>query len=302
MKILFMGTPLFAQVVLAHLLEEGFEVVGLITQPSKPFGRQQQMKDSATKVFIQEKQLPIPVFEPLKIDDLTLQTIQNLKSDVVVVVAYGKILPQSLLNLVPCINLHGSLLPQFRGASPIQEMILHDLSEFGVSVIKMSAQMDAGDILGMDSFIKDRDYNAEELGTRLACMGARLVARVLNQLEQITPIPQDHTKATYCKKISKENGLVAFDSAKTVYLKSLAYTPWPGVFLKSGLKLFGIELINTQDCHQEGEILALEGESVLVGCLRGVLKIATLQAPGKQKIAAKSYLSGKRLKVGEILN
>ncbi|BCZ17617.1 Methionyl-tRNA formyltransferase Fmt [Helicobacter sp. NHP19-003] len=302
MRVLFMGTPQFARVVLQQLVLEGFDIVGLVTQPSKPFGRHHTPKDSATKAFILENHPNIPILEPHKIDAKALQAIAALKPDKIVVVAYGKILPQALLDMAPCLNLHGSILPQFRGASPMQEMILHDLPQFGVSVILMDAQMDTGDILGVASFEKDKDYNLQDLGARLALLGAELMASVLRNYEDITPTPQEHSQATYCKKISKVDGLVDFSEARQVYLKYLAYYPWPGVFLPSGLKLFGLELLSVAQEHPEGKILTLDGEGVLVGCAKGVLKIAQLQAPGKQKVAAKSYLSGKRLKIGDILS
>ncbi|BDQ27641.1 methionyl-tRNA formyltransferase [Helicobacter heilmannii] len=302
MRVLFMGTPHFARVVLQQLFLEGFDIVGLVTQPSKPFGRQYQLKDSATKTFILENHPYIPILEPNKIDEEALQAIATLEPDKIVVVAYGKILPQALLDLAPCLNLHGSILPQFRGASPLQEMILHDLPAYGVSVILMDAHMDTGDILGVASFKKDKDYNLQDLGTRLAILGAELMAGVLKNFENITPVAQDHSQATYCKKISKIDGLVDFSEAKGLYLKYLAYYPWPGVFLRSGLKLLSIELLSTAEKHQEGKILTIDGEGVLVGCARGVLKIAKVQAPGKQKVATRAYLSGKRLKVGDILS
>ncbi|GLH57267.1 methionyl-tRNA formyltransferase [Helicobacter ailurogastricus] len=302
MRVLFMGTPVFARVVLQQLILEDFKIVGLVTQPSKPFGRHYTPKDSATKSFILENHPHIPILEPAKIDEEALQAIAKLNPQMIVVVAYGKILPQTLLDLAPCLNLHGSILPQFRGASPMQEMILHDLKTFGVSVILMNAKMDEGGILGVASFEKDRDYNLQDLGARLALLGAKLMVSVLKNFKDITPTPQDHSQATYCKKISKADGLIDFSDARQVYLKFLAYYPWPGVFLPSGLKLFGLELLSTEEQRLEGEILTLDGEGVLVGCAKGVLRIAQLQAPGKQKVGAKAYLSGKRLKVGDILS
>ncbi len=301
MKILFMGAPLFAQVVLEHLIQQGFYILGLVTQPSKPFGRSKQLKDTPTKTFLQQHDPTIPIFEPAKIDAPFMEKIRALKPDAIVVVAYGKILPQAFLDIAPCINLHGSLLPQFRGASPMQEMILHDLPTFGVSVIAMSAEMDAGDILGTASFKPKGYLNLGELGAHLAPMGAQLLGQVLNNLAKITPKPQDHAQATYCKKISKTDGLVAFGCAKSLFLKSLAYDPWPGVFLKSGLKLFGVQLLESSQTHQPGIILGMENQSVIIGCQQGSLKIAALQAPGKQKVAAKAYLSGRRLKTYDIL-
>ncbi|MFC3847496.1 methionyl-tRNA formyltransferase [Helicobacter baculiformis] len=299
MRLLFMGTSPFARIVLACLLDQRFEVIALFTQPSKPFGRTQALKHSATKEFLQRAHPHIPIFEPTKLDTPLIETIRTLKPDVIVVVAYGKILPQALLDIAPCLNLHGSILPQFRGASPMQEMILKDASEFGVSVIAMNAQMDAGDILGV-ARVKRKSYmNAEELGALLAPIGAQLLVEILRQ--PFKPMPQDHTQASYCAKITKQDGLVCFQEAKEVFLKALAYHPWPGVFLASGLKLFGVELVQEQGTHKEGVLLDLEQESALVGCAKGVLRIASVQAPSKQKMRTKAYMSGKRLKIGDVL-
>ncbi|WP_104751038.1 methionyl-tRNA formyltransferase [Helicobacter salomonis] len=298
MRLIFMGTSPFARIVLDYLLDH-FDIVALFTQPSKPFGRTQKLKHSATKEFLQRTHPHIPIFEPIKLDTSTIETIAALKPDAIVVVAYGKILPQTLLNIAPCLNLHGSILPQFRGASPIQEMILKDVPEFGVSVIAMNAQMDAGDILGTARMPKERYLSAPELSALLAPLGAQLLSDILKQ--PFNPIAQDHAQASYCAKILKQDGLVAFHNAKEVFLKALAYDPWPGVFLASGLKLFGVELLDEQSVHELGSLLGFDQESVLVGCARGILKIAHLQAPGKQKICAKSYVSGKRLKLGSVL-
>ncbi|WP_104749810.1 methionyl-tRNA formyltransferase [Helicobacter cynogastricus] len=300
MRLVFMGTPPFARIVLDHLLKENFEILALCTQPSKPFGRQKILKHAATKEFLQHVRPDIPIFEPAKLDDSMCQILHSLKPDAIVVVAYGKILPQSFLDLAPCLNLHGSLLPQFRGASPMQEMILNDLPTFGVSVIRMDAQMDAGDILGSACLPRDRYVNAQELGSMLAPLGAKLLADILRH--PLKPTPQDHAQATYCTKITKQAGLVDFTTAKAIFLKSLAYYPWPGIFLASGLKLLDIELIETEKTHTPGCILDFDEEAILVGCAQGTLKITSLQAPGKARLSAKAYLSGKRLKPGAILN
>ncbi|WP_120945560.1 methionyl-tRNA formyltransferase [Helicobacter labacensis] len=299
MRLVFMGTPPFAQIVLATLLERHFDIVALFTQPSKPFGRAKTLKPSATRLFLQHAYPKIPIFEPAKLDALVLEQMCALKPDVIVVVAYGKILPQALLDIAPCVNLHASILPQFRGASPMQEMILKDTPEFGVSVIAMNAQMDAGDILGIARVKKERYMNIEELAHLLAPLGAQALIEVLSK--PFKPIPQDHSQASYCAKITKQDGLVDFLDAKKVFLTSLAYYTWPGVFLSSGLKLFGVELVQEQGAHAPGSILALEDESVIVGCAHGVLKIAHLQAPSKQKMGAKTYLLGRRLGVGSVL-
>lgn len=297
-----MGTPYFACVVLEKILNDPFfEVVGLFAQPDKPFGRKQELKYPETKEFIVKNKILLQIFQPEVLDEESFQTISKLKPDVILVVAYGKILPKKILSFTKCLNIHGSVLPKYRGASPMHEMILNDDKIYGVSVIQLQEKLDSGDILGISAFKSEKSFNLESLMLKLAEMGSKLAIKVLKNLEVLEPLKQHQADATYCKKIFKNQGLVDFEDARSIYLKSLAYSVWPNVFLENGLKLFEVELVSEMGKYQKGEILSIDGNAAVIGCLQGVLRIEMLQYPGKQKMDAKTYIQGKRLKIGDIL-
>ncbi len=304
MRIVFMGTPGFAEVILRALVENKnnhIEVVGLFTQRDKPFGRKKELKAPETKTYILENHLNIPIFQPQSLKEPEVQILKDLKPDFIVVVAYGKILPKEVLAIAPCINVHASLLPKYRGASPIHEMILNDDKIYGISTMLMDLELDSGDILESASFLREDYLDLDALSLKLAHMGADLLLSTLKNFSSITRKPQDHMQATFCKKITKADGLVGFKDAKSLFLKSLAFKSWPEIFLENSLKLLEVELVENEKSHKEGEILAIDEKGVLVGCLKGSVRIARLQAVGKKPLKAKDYLNGKRLKVGGIL-
>lgn len=297
-----MGTPLFAAIVLEKILQNSrFEVVGLFAQPDKPFGRKQELKSPHTKQLLLDMGLEIPIFQPTKLDEKCTDIISSLAVDVILVVAYGKILPKSILSLSRCINIHASILPKYRGASPIQEMILNDEAQYGVSVINMEESLDSGDILGIKSFEVTEYRDIDSLSEVLAKMGGELIVEILENLNNIKPIKQVDADSSYCKKILKEDGIIEFKNAKEIFLKSLAYASWPNIFLKNGLKLFGIKIVYDNESYCCGEIVDIRKDSIVVGCEKGAIEIQMLQPPGKQKMSASAYIRGKRLKVGDIL-
>lgn len=300
MKILFMGTPHFARFVLEGLYNE-FEIIGLFTQPDKKVGRNQELNFPSTKEFLLEMDSKIPIFQPQKWTQEDIESIKMLSPDVIVVVAYGKILPKEVLSLSRCINVHASILPKYRGASPIAEMILNDENIFGVSIMDMAEGLDNGDILGISAFKREEYDNVFHLSQKLSKMGLELLINILKNLKNITPLKQNNIDSSYCKKISKEDGLIDFIDAKKIYLKSLAYYNWPGIFLENGLKLFEVELIEEKGSYQKGQILSISKDGIIIGCAKGSLKIKKLQASGKQRIDSKSYIVGKRLQEGDIL-
>ncbi|MCH4604894.1 methionyl-tRNA formyltransferase [Helicobacter pylori] len=302
MRIVFMGTPGFAEVILRALVrDKDIEVVGLFTQIDKPFGRKKELKAPETKTYILENHLNIPIFQPQSLKEPEVQILKDLKPDFIVVVAYGKILPKEVLTIAPCINVHASLLPKYRGASPIHEMILNDDRIYGISTMLMDVELDSGDILESASFLREDYLNLDALSLKLAHMGAALLLSTLKNFSSITRKPQDHMQASFCKKITKADGLVGFKDAKSLFLKSLAFKSWPEIFLENSLKLLEVELVENEKSHKEGEILEIDEKGVLVGCLKGSVRIARLQAVGKKPLKAKDYLNGKRLKIGGIL-
>lgn len=307
MRLILAGTPQFATEVFAPIIEsKQYEIIGLICQPDKPFGRKAQLKAPHTKQYIQDQNLDqIQIFQPETIDELFIESIAQLKPDVILVVAYGKILPKSFLQLAPCINIHASILPALRGASPLQHMILSQPRSFGVSAIHIDERLDSGDMLGF-SYIPNTQQDLPTLSSQLARAGGKLALRILANLNRIAPLPQIHSDATYCTKIKKSDGEVHFSqNAQDIYHASLAYVPWPGIFTQSPkgymLKLFELTLIESSQSHQAGEILDIGERGVVVGCQRGSLKIGYIQQEGKSKLEATTYIRGKRLKQGDKL-
>ncbi len=300
MRILFMGTPAYATEILKPLLK--YEVVGLFTQPDKPVGRKQILTPPHIKAFAEKNAPNIPIFQPKSLKDKrVIEQIEDLKPDFIVVAAYGKILPKEILALAPCINLHASLLPKYRGASPIQHALLNGDEISGVTAMLMDEGLDTGDILGFDVVRVERSDNAVTLFDKLSKSAAALTPLVLENFDSISSFPQNGVDASYCKKIEKRDGLVEFDDAKEVFNRYRAFYFWPGIFLKEGLKLKELDLIDTEERHRPGEILDIGETSVKIGCKRGALEIFRVQPPSKKEMDAASYVRGKRLKVGDSL-
>lgn len=300
-KIIFMGTPSYAERILDELIACKFSIVGVFTNEDKPFGRKGVLKQSEVKHLAQSKIPQTPIFTPksLKTSEVLAQ-IQGLKADFIVVAAYGKLLPKEILNCAPCINLHASLLPKYRGASPIQQAILNGDEISGVCAMLMNERLDGGAILKSAS-LNIKNKRADEVFLAMSELAARLCVETLNEFKTLKALPQDESKATFCTKIKKENGLVNLDNAKELYHKFLAFYPWPSVFLSNGLKFIDIELVDNAAHERDGEILSVEKEGFLLACKIGTLKVKALQESGKNKVSAKDYINGKRLKSGDSL-
>lgn len=307
MRLILAGTPCFATEVFAPIIEsQQFDILGLICQPDKPFGRKAELKAPHTKQYLQDHNLNhLQIFQPEIIDELFIESIVQLKPDIILVVAYGKILPKAFLQIAPCINIHASILPSLRGASPLQQMILNQPHYFGVSAMRIEEELDSGEILGF-SYIPNTKQDLPTLSSELACAGAKLAFKVLKNLDYIAPLPQLQAYATYCTKIKKSDGKVSFEcDAQDIYHASLAYTPWPGIFTQSPkgytLKLFNLTLVESAQSHQAAEILDIDTQSITIGCKKGCLRIEYIQQEGKSKLEASTYVRGKRLRVGDEL-
>ena len=303
-KILFMGTPSYATTIFKELLKSKYEVVGLFTQPDKPVGRKQILTPPDIKQFCLEEKIELPIFQPLKLkgNEEAQKQIKSLKPDFIIVAAYGQILPKEILDIAPCINLHASLLPKYRGASPIQESLLNDDNYTGVTSMLMEEGLDSGDILGLQYLKITSSMEVSEAFERLSKIAAKLTITTLDNYENIKPIKQNESEVSFCKKIKKEDGLVNFSNAKNLYLKYKAYSYWPGIFLESELKLKDINLVETDSVNEEGKILEISKDFIVIGCKKGSLKIATLQAPSKKAISSVDYIRGQRLEVGDLLS
>jgi methionyl-tRNA formyltransferase len=247
--------------------------------------------------------LDIPIFQPLKLrgnEEATVE-IKKLNPDFIIVAAYGQILPKEILEIAPCINLHASLLPKYRGASPIQESLLNDDTYTGVTSMLMEEGLDSGDILGLQYLKITPSMEVSEAFEKLSIIAAKLTITTLDNYENINPLKQNEAEVSFCKKIKKDDGLVSFLDAKSLYLKYKAYSYWPGVFLESELKLKDIELIETNSINEEGQILDISNDFIIIGCKKGSLKIKTLQAPSKNAISSVDYIRGQRLILSNIL-
>ncbi|MEM5558593.1 methionyl-tRNA formyltransferase [Aliarcobacter cryaerophilus] len=300
-----MGTPSYATEILKELLNnKNYEVIGIFTQEDKPVGRKQLLTPPHIKQYCLENNINIPILQPKKLKDnlVAYISIKELEPDFIVVAAYGQILPKEILNLAPCINLHASILPNYRGASPIQEGILNDDEYLGVTSMLMEEGLDCGDILGYSYLKNEKNMLVNEAFAKLSNLAAKLTIITLDNFDKLKPIKQNNSEASFCKKIKKEDGEVDFSSAKELFLKYKAYSFWPGIFLKSELKLKDIEFIENSSQNIAGEILEIEKDYILVGCNQGRLKIRTLQAPSKNSINSVEYIKGKRLTIGDILN
>ncbi len=296
MKIVFMGTPEYAVKILAALAGK-HEILAVFTQPDKPAGRKNILTPPAVKSYALSNLNSVPIFQPSTLKGgAAAREIAVLKPDFIVVAAYGQILPKEILDIAPCINLHASVLPKYRGASPIQEAILAGEDYTGVTAMQMGEGLDDGDMLAFCvSNLKGKA--APEVFDELGDMAAALALKTLANYDKIAPVAQIHAAATKCKKIKKEHGLVKFEmSAEQIERKFLAYKDWPSVHLESGTKLLELEVSNLNG--EPGEILEAGG-ALVVACGDKAIAIKTLQDPGKKPLAAREYINGKRLKVGD---
>ena len=306
MNIVFMGTPEYAAKILRALAGAKFNIAAVFTQPDKPVGRKQILTPSEVKVYAQQHLPTVPIFQPASLkDDAVAVQIKDLKPDFIVVAAYGKILPQAVLDIAPCINLHASILPKYRGASPIQSALLAGEKQTGVTAMLMDAGLDTGDMLDF-AYTPCEDKMAAQLFDELGDLAGELIVRVLRNFANLKPLKQDDAQATHCKKISKSDGLFSFEqSAEQIYNKFRALTPWPGIYLASGLKILDLKIMR-EFCERKferaGEILSVDKFGFGVACGEGAIKILKVQEPGKKPVDASAYLNGKRLNAGDILS
>ena len=309
MKILFMGTPDFAVFTLRALIDAGHEICAVVTQPDKPRGRGYAMTPPPVKVCAAEA--GIPVLQPATLrDEHVAAELAGYAPQVIVVVAYGKILPKNILDLPPygCINLHGSLLPEYRGAAPMQRAILDGKPVTGVTTMYMAEGMDTGDMLLRREIPIEESDNFEDIHDKLGKIGAVLMLETLEKLEAgtLTPIPQDDSLATYAAKITKDDCLVCFDTdARTVHNRIRGLSPIPLAFTHTPdgklLKLVSARIAEEDQAHDTpGEILSLE-DGITVACRTGSVTVTGVLPEGKGRMNACDYVRGRRLSVHDIL-
>jgi len=297
-----MGTPDYAKVILERLIQtSGINVVAVYTQPDKPVGRKKVMTPPEVKVLAEENS--IDVYQPSRLRDAnTVEELLKIETDYIIVAAYGQILPREILDHAPCINLHASILPQYRGASPIQQTLLNGDKQTGVTAMFMEEGLDTGDIIKIETIDVSDDEMVESLFNRLTDVAADLTIDVLQNYASFTAVPQDDSLSTHCSKITKADGEVEFLNAVTLYNKYRAFTPWPGIYLNSGLKLKKISLEDKTSSNVAGKILKIDSDSIVVGCSEGSVRVYTVQAPSKKEIDILSYINGKRLTLADTLS
>ncbi|MBU1669034.1 methionyl-tRNA formyltransferase [bacterium] len=300
-SVVYMGTPHYAKEILQTLIDDEKIVVPLvITQPDRKAGRKNELKAPDVKLLALEHEMNILQPEKLS-DEGVYEAIVEAKPDFIVVAAFGQLLPKSILDIAPCINLHASLLPQYRGASPVQQSLLNGDEFTGVTAMLMEEGLDSGPILGYRYFKIPETMLLPELMNRLSDDACALTTDILHRFDSIAPLEQTRADATYCKKIKKADGLVDFSSASQFYDKYRAFEGWPGIFVEGGMKIKDVKLVETNSRNVMGTILEIKEGTVVVACAEGSLEIGTLQPASKKAVNAKAYCIGRGLRVGHTL-
>lgn len=302
LKILFMGTPDFAVPILKSIHDSKHKVLGVYTQPPKRKDRGQKIQISAIHKF--SNKLDIPVRHPISFDANELDHIKKLKIDIVIVVAYGKILPAYLLNIDKTlfINVHASLLPRWRGAAPIQRAIMNMDTETGVSIMKIVPELDAGPVL-MQSKIKIyQSINHNELSDKMSKLGAKLILEAIKLIEDNNAdfIEQNELEVTYAKKIDKSESKINWnENANKVIAKINAFNPNPGCWFE----LYGtrIKIIKAKEITNKGKPGTILDKKFTIACLKNAVQILELKKEGKQKMTTEDFLRGNKIVIGQNL-
>ena len=310
MRILFMGTPDFALFSLKALCENGYDVVGVVTQPDKPKGRGYVLTPPPVKVYALEQ--GIPVYQPnsLRTEEFA-SLLKEIDPELIAVVAYGKILPKNVLNYPKygCVNVHGSLLPKYRGASPMQSAIINGDKVTGITTMFMAEGLDTGDmLLKAECEIAEND-NFEDIHDRLGLLGAELLCKTVDGLEagNITPTPQDHSLATHTAKILKEDCKIDFSKdCDTVHDLVRGLSPIPLSFTHTPdgklLKVVKSEICERESENEEcGKVLSLDNGRIRVACATGSVNILTVLPEGKGRMSAADFIRGRKINIGDIL-
>lgn len=302
-RIIFMGTPAFACPTLQILLDRGENVVGVFTQPDRPKGRGQKLQPPPVKELA--LQHDIPVYQPLKVRvPEVIEQIRELKPDLIVVVAFGQILPKALLDIPPngCVNVHASLLPRYRGAAPLNWCILNGEDETGVTTMLMDVGLDTGPMLLKKATPIGPDEDIATLHDRMSLLGATVLGETLDRLKagSITPEPQDDTQSCYAPLLKKETGLIDWSrSAQQIHNLVRGLALWPGAYTflqDQPLKIHRTSLGTASG--PAGSVLNATSEGIEVACGQGSLLIRELQAPGSRRMDAASFLAGHPLPPG----
>ncbi len=306
MKIVYMGTPDYAVPTLEALINDGHTVEAVFCQPDKPVGRKRIMTPPAVKVFALSKGLKVYQPDSLRSDEV-YELLKEISPEVIVVVAYGKILPERILNIAPlgCINGHGSILPKYRGAAPIQWAVINGETETGITAMFMDKGIDTGDILKISKTKIGENETAEELFNRLSIITAQLLTETLREVKEgkITPVKQNEEEATYAPIINKEMALIDFSkSAKEIFNAVRGFNSWPVAFCMyegKRLKIFSCKVNGSSDLPY-GTVSNSEKLSVVCGDGK-CIELCEIQLEGSKRMTAEEFLKGKKIPVGTVL-
>jgi len=305
MRLIFLGTPVFAVPTLERIVNAGRQVLCAVTQPDRPSGRGRQL--AAPPVKITAKKLGIPVYQPERVRrPEAVDHLLSLAPDAMVVVGYGQIIPQSVIDIPPLgiINVHASLLPKYRGAAPVQWAIVNGETRTGVTTMRIDAGLDTGDMLLKAETEIGPEENAIELGERLAVLGADLLVKTLEGLDNgtITPMKQDAAQATYAPILKKEDGRIDWGlPAQAIHNRVRGFQPWPGAFTAfrgQKLHIWKSRVAGAQ-CGTSGRIGKLK--PITICCGSGSLELLEVQLDGRKRISAADFVNGQRVIENDVL-
>lgn len=302
MKVVYMGTPEFAVPCLETLIYSKHEVVGAFTQPDRKSGRGQKI--NITPVKAKAIEYNIPIFQPttLKNEDI-IKEIENLNPDLIVVVAYGQILPKDILEIPKhgCINVHASLLPKYRGSGPINWVVINGEKKTGITTMYMDIGLDTGDMLLKEEIEIGEEETAGELHDRLMELGAKVLSKTLELVEknELNPVPQNNDESSYAPMLTKNLGIIDWSkSAEEIKNLIRGTIPWPTSFTTYNnkvMKIWKSSVIKSDKQYDPGTILKVESDRILVGTGKGILAIEEIQFSGKKRMSVQSYLVGNNI-------
>jgi len=307
-RIVFMGTPTFASIILEGLFEDGWNVVGAVTQPDRPRGRGRKVTTPPVSQVAQAH--GILVLQPKKIKDgVFLEDLADLRPDMMVVAAYGRILPRDVLSLPPlgCYNVHASVLPAYRGPAPVRWAIINGEETTGITIFRMDEGMDTGDLFVSESLKIGPNETAGMLTERLARLAARMITPVLRDIVEGTAlfVPQEHDKATVVPILKKGDGRIDWSlSAESIRNRIRGLDPWPGAFTfwrGKRLRLWEAEAKDGGPAGRPGDVLSVEDEGVTVRTGEGTLRLKSVQLEGGRRMRAEEFLRGHKMRPGENL-
>ncbi len=308
LRIVFMGTPHFALPSLQHLIDRSEHIIAVVTQPDRAAGRGQHIVPPPVKELALTHHLP--VLQPVTVRDAEfIAKIQALSPDLMVVVAFGQILPRTLIDIprYGCVNVHASLLPLYRGAAPINWVLINGETQTGVTIMLLDEGMDTGDILLQEKIPITPIDTVATLHDRLAQSGALLLGKALDQLVSSgwSPKPQDHAQATYAPPLKKEDGLISWHkSAREIYNQIRGMNPWPGCFTYLHgklLKIFAAEIRNQEAKGTPGGIVEISEKGIAVATGTGTLILKEIQLEGKKRLPVEEFIKGTGIHCGDVL-